>query len=60
MGIEDEFTHRIGHEEAGIAPHRDQLPDFRRGYLQLGYGVDENAARARFVQIVDAPSATVY
>ena len=27
MGIEDEFTHSIRHEEAWIAAHADQLTD---------------------------------
>src|SRR6267142_2227891 len=42
MGIEDEFTHCVRHEEARIAAHADQLTNLggRILELQLGQGLD--------------------
>ncbi len=60
MGVEDEFTHWIGHEEARIATHGDQLPDFGGGNLQLGHGVNDKCSPRAFMQIADAPRASIH
>jgi len=46
MGVQDQFTHWIGHEEARITAHRKKLPHFGGGNLQMSDGVNKNAARA--------------
>jgi len=54
MGIQDQFTHCVRHEEARIAPHSDQLANLGGGDLQLGHRMDIDAACTCFVQIPDS------
>ena len=60
MGFEDQFTHRIGHEEARISAHGDQLAHFRRRNLQLRDRMNVNTSGALFVQVIDSPGAAVH
>ena len=60
MGFEDQFTHWIGHEEARISAHGDELAHFRRRNLQLRDSMNVNTSGALFVQVIDSPGTAVH
>ena len=55
----DNFSHRIGHGMARIAPGDDQLSQLRRGDLELGPGMYIDAAGAVLVQLPHAAGASI-
>ena len=59
MGVQDEFTHRVRHEKARIAPHGDELANFGGGDFKLSDRVDVNTARAGLMQIADASGTAI-